>query len=85
MFLRRDQAAVIHVERQAFPEERVELCTEELDTVDVVMKYHGNRFLTGDLASLAPIKESLFDLNTDAAAREHEESSGPSRRRHEAL
>ena len=64
MLLRRDQDAVIQVERQAFSqEERVELCTKELVMVGVAMECHGNRFRTGDhsMASLAPLKETLFD------------------------
>ena len=45
------------------PEERVELCTKELVMVDVAMECHGDRFRTGDhsMASLAPLKETLFD------------------------
>ena len=52
------------------------LGTKELVMFEVAMEFHGNRFRPGDHseASLAPLKETLLDLNTDAAARRHEES-----------
>ena len=39
------------------------LCTKELVKFDIAMECHGNRFRTGDhsIASLAPLKETLFD------------------------
>ena len=64
MLLRRDRAAVIHVERQVFlPEERVGLCTKGLVMCDFAMECHGNSFRTSDhsMASLAPLKVTLFD------------------------
>ena len=55
--------------------------------VDVAMECHGNRFRTSDhaMASLAPPKETLFDQTHMQLPDKHVESSGPSRRRHEAL
>ena len=75
MLLRRDQAAVIEVERQVFlPGERVGPCTKKLVMFDIAMECHGYRCHTDDRAmvNLAPLRETLFDPNTDAAARQHE-------------
>ena len=42
----------------------MELCTKEPVMVDDAMESHDNRFRTGDhsMASLAPLKETLFDF-----------------------
>ena len=64
MLLRRDQAAVVQVERQVFSQIcEWGLCTKGLVMFDVAMEYHGNRFRRSEhsMASLAPLKEMLFD------------------------
>ena len=65
----------------------MELCTKELVMSDIVKEHHGNRFRRSNhsMVSLALLNETLFDPNTDAAARQHEVSLRPSRRRHQAL
>ena len=59
----------------------------ELVKFDVAMECHGNRFRTGDhsIASLAPLKETLFDPAQMQLPDSNEERSRPSRRRHQAL